>query len=138
MNTIADRTKSSYLHFQREVNIANQYFMSMNMEMHAYYLVLSDLCCAPHASSCLVKVYKATVRPKIGTVYHSEINCMIYNQKLFDQKCSIHPKDSKNFKNPEIIESGSKIRIRNPEIFFCHFFSDSFASIFRETNLSQN
>ena len=29
------------------------------MEMHAYYLVLSDLCCAPHASSYLVKVYKA-------------------------------------------------------------------------------
>ena len=63
-----------------------------------------------------------TVRPKIGPVYHSEINCMIYNQKLFDQECSIHPKDSKNFKNPEIIESGSKIRIRNPENFFCQFF----------------
>ena len=47
---------------------------------------------------------------------------MIYNQKLFDQECSIHPKDSKNFKNPEIIESGSKIRIRNPENFFCQFF----------------
>ena len=26
----------------------------------------------------------ATVRPKIGPVYRSEINCMIYNQKLFD------------------------------------------------------
>ena len=27
---------------------------------------------------------EGTVRPKIGPVYHSEINCMIYNQKLFD------------------------------------------------------
>ena len=27
---------------------------------------------------------RCTVRPKIGPVYRSEINCMIYNQKLFD------------------------------------------------------
>ena len=45
-------------------------------------------------------------------------------------------KKSPLFKNPEIIESEAKIRIR--KIFFVNFFSDSFASIFRETNLSQN
>ena len=52
-------------------------------------------------------------------------------------ECSIRSKNSKNSKSPEIIESGSKIR--NPEKKFCQFFfSDSFASIFHEKNLSQN
>ena len=37
-----------------------------------------------HKKSLITIFGHNTVRPKIGPVYHSEINCMIYNQKLFD------------------------------------------------------
>ena len=44
--------------------------------------MISDVPSNPQLT--LLKTLGCTVRPKIGPVYHSEINCMIYNQKLFD------------------------------------------------------